>query len=329
MDPETNSKPTLDDGTSPKGTGKGDKTATDRATILFLEEKKKVMKKSQYRQKFDMLLKEIDDNIVNTSVSYGQKLYESSGWGSMVFYNKMSNGAYDYNVYPQKITDRDQNKSGVPVSQEPLAFAKIMIATGVLAGKLPDAEMMSDDKVFSRASYELWKRTWIQKGGNGENTLWLAYQGVLTQGCQAWRTYPKRVAVKRKGVDKVLFDDIYREPMDMKRTWLGLGFTQGDYWSQFEVYYEKDVLKEEFFAMYPQAEKNKRKLEYCTTTEEAKDENQEKAKHSVTIGYYENVFARTSSMYSLVSSKTFTSLLIFATFITSSMIANSTGYGCL
>src|SRR5690606_15090288 len=32
-----------------------------------------------------------------------------------------------------------------------------------------------------------------------------------------------------------------------------------------------------------------RKLEYCSTSEEAKDENPEKSRHSVTIGYYENV----------------------------------------
>lgn len=262
---------------------------TDKATISFLENKKRDMKKSQYRVKFDALYHEIQDNIVNTGVSYGQKMYESNGWGSLVFYNKMANGAYDYNVYPQKINDRDQNRSGVPVSQEPIAFSKIMIATSVLAGKLPDADVIADDKVFARASYELWKRTWSLKGGNGENTLSLTYQNLLTFGWAAWRTYPKRVAVPRQGVDKILFDDIYREPLDPERTWLGLGFTNGDYWSQFEVYYEKDMLKEEFFEKYPEAKANPRKLEYCSTTTESQDQNQEKSRHSVTIGYYENV----------------------------------------
>ena len=261
----------------------------DKAVISFLEDKKKDMKRSQYRIKFDALYHEIQDNIVNTNVSYGQKMYESNGWGSMVFYNKMANGAYDYNVYPQKITGRDQNRSGVPVSQEPIAFSNIMIATSVLAGKLPDAEVIADDKVYARASYELWKRTWTLKGGNGENTLFLTYQNLLTCGWAAWRVYPRRVAVKRKGVDKIMFDDVYREPLDPQRTWLGLGFTNGDYWSQFEVYYEKDMLKEDFFAKYPEAKANPRKLEYCSTSTEAQDQNQEKSRHSVTIGYYENV----------------------------------------
>jgi hypothetical protein len=63
----------------------------------------------------------------------------------MVFYNKMANGAYDINVYPQKLTDRDQNRSGVPVSQEPIAFSKILIAASVLGGKLPDATVVADN----------------------------------------------------------------------------------------------------------------------------------------------------------------------------------------
>lgn len=265
------------------------KAAKEKAAVDFVEEKKKEMKRSQYRQKFDTLAHEIKDNLVNTNVAYGQKMYESSGWGSMVFYNKMSNGAYDYNVYPQKITDRDQNRSGVPVSQEPIAFSKIMIATSVLAGKLPDAEVIADDKVFARASYELWKRTWTLKGGNGENTLILTYQNLLTYGWAAMRVYPRRIAVPRNGVEKILFDDIYREPLDPERTWLGIGFNNGDYWSQFEVYYEKDMLKSEFLEKYPEAKNNPRKLEYCSTTTEAQDQDQEKARLSVTIGYYENV----------------------------------------
>lgn len=284
---DTNSKFTMDDGTSPvKGNKAIDK---DKLTWNFLVEKKKVIKQSQYRQRFDTLAAEIDQNIMNTTVSYGQKVYEKSGWGSMVFYNKMASGAYDINVYPQKITDRDQNRSGVPVSQEPIAFSKIMIATSVLAGKLPDAEVISDDKVFGKAIYELWKRSWYLKGGNGANCLFLTYQQLFTYGWAAWRVYPRRVSVKRKGVDKILFDDVYREPMDPKRTWLGIGQNMGDYWSQFEVLYEKDMLKTEFLAKFPEAKKNPRKLEYCSTSDEAKDEDQEKARHSVTITYYENV----------------------------------------
>jgi hypothetical protein len=154
----------------------------NKETLEFIEEKKKVMKKSQYREKFDALASEIKTNMMNTGVIYGQKLYEKSGWGSMVFYNKMANGAYDINVYPQKLTDRDQNRSGVPVSQEPIAFSKIMIATSVLAGKLPDATVVADDKIYGKAMYELWKRNWSMTGANGGNTLMLTYQNIFTYG---------------------------------------------------------------------------------------------------------------------------------------------------
>ena len=83
--------------------------------------------------------------------------------------------------------------------------------------------------------------------------------------------------LKKVKLQKILFDDIYREPLDVKRTWLGVGFNHGDYWSWGEVYYEKDMPKDEFYAMFPNGEKNKKLLEYCGVTDEAKEENNEKS----------------------------------------------------
>jgi hypothetical protein len=239
-------------------------------------------------------------------VTYGQKIYEKSGWGSMVFYNKMANGAYDMNVYPMKLTDRDQNRTGVPVSAEPIAFSKILIAASVLGGRLPDAEVEADDKVYAKTCHDLWKRTWAMEGANGSTTLMMVYQYLLTYGWAAWRIYPRRVQVQRRGVNKILFDDIYREPLDPKRTWLGIGTNNGDYWSWGEVYYEKDMPKEDFYMMFPEANKSKatrNKLDYVNVYEdqgsgnnpdigvsdEARDTNGEKVRTDVTIGYYENV----------------------------------------
>ena len=261
----------------------------DRKTLEFLKMKKDQMKKSQYRVRFDALVKDIKKNLINTTVSYGEKIQEQSGWASTVFYNKQSDGSYDINVYPQKMTTNNNNGSSVPSFQEPIAFSKILIATSVLAGKLPDATVIADDKIYAKSMYELWKRTWSMVGGNGANTLMIVYQNLLTYGWGAWRIYPRRVQVPRNGTTKILFDDVYREPMDVERTWLGAGFNHGDYWSWGEVYYEKDMMKDEFYAMFPDGEKNKKLLEYCTNvTDEAKEENNEKAQTHVTIGYYEN-----------------------------------------
>ena len=58
------------------------------------------------------------------------------------------------------MTANNNNGSSVPTFQEPIAFSKILIGASVLAGKLPDATTISDDKVYSKAIYELWKRTW-------------------------------------------------------------------------------------------------------------------------------------------------------------------------
>lgn len=267
------------------------KKKSEKETLDYIEERKREMKKSKYRTRFDNLYKEIEQNIMNTDVSFGDKLYEKSGWGSMVMYNKMENGAYDINVYPHKMGEMGSNKTGVPVSQEPIAFSKIIIATSVLAGKLPDATVIADDKVYGKAMYELWKRNWSMTGANGSNTLMTTYQNLFTYGWAAWRVYPRRVQTKRNGVDKILFDDVYREPLDVNRTWLGIGFNNGDVWSQTEVYYEKDMQKDLFLEMYPEAGKrgNKKKLEYTSVSDEAKDEDNDKALTHVTIGYYENV----------------------------------------
>jgi hypothetical protein len=61
----------------------------EKDTISFIRDKKKEMKESQYRVKFDALSREIQNNLVDTAVSYGAKKYESSGWGSRYFSNNM------------------------------------------------------------------------------------------------------------------------------------------------------------------------------------------------------------------------------------------------
>ncbi len=263
-----------------------------KSTYEFVEGKKAEMKKSQYRTRFDNLAREIKDNLVNTQVSYGNKKYESNqGFQNSVVYNRQSNGSYDINVIPWLNNNTSKNASGVPVTQEPIAFSKILVATSVLAAKVPDAKVKSDDKVYSKVAYELWKSTWTDRKANGDNTLALVYQNVFTYGWAAWRVYPRRVQVNRKGVPKVIFDGIYREPLNPERTWLGVGFNNYDFFSQGEVYYEKDIPKDEFFEMFPKAKevaKKKSHLTYCTVSEESTDENQERQFTHVTIGYYEN-----------------------------------------
>lgn len=257
--------------------------------IKFIMERKKEMKESQYRKQFDTLFQEIKTNLVNTKPGYGEKLYERSGWNSVMTYTKTADGNTDMNVYPQKLNGRDQNRSGVPVTQEPIGFSKIIIATSVLAGALPDATAHSDDPIYSRAMYELWKKQWEARLGNGLITLENVYQNLFTYGWAAWRVYPRQVQVKRSGVEKIIFSDIFREAMDPARTWLGVGFNNYDIFSQFEVYYEKDMPKSLFIEMYPQAAANEADFEYCGVSEESKEEDNDNQKTDVTIGYYENV----------------------------------------
>lgn len=282
--------PTQADQVSPGDTVKISQQQKDKATVDFLSLRKKEMKDSKYRKRFDNFSEEIANNLVNTTVSYGEKLYERTGWGSVLTYTKTAQGNTDVNVYPQKLNGRDQNRSGTPVSQEPIAFSKIITATSVLAGNIPDATAESDNKVFSKAMYELWRHTWANSKGNGRNTLMNVYQNLFTYGWAAWRVYPRRVQVPRQGVQKIIFDDVYREAMDVDRTWLGRGFNNYDSFSQHEVYYEKDLPKDLFLEMYPSAANYEKVLNYgFGVTEEAKNEDNDKTKDQVTISYYENV----------------------------------------
>jgi len=268
--------------------GDKEKTLVKTKAVEYAQKKKKEMKDSKYRKRFDQLAKEIDDNLVNTAVRFGQKVYESSGFSSFVSYTRTESGAYDLNVYPEKILNRDQNQSGVPVFQEPIAFSKIITATSILFGRIPDATVIADDKVYARAQYDLWKKTWQDRLGNGKNMLITAGQNIMTFGWGAWRVYPRRQQVKRKGIPKILFDGIYREPLDVRRTWLGKSFNNGDVFSKFEVYYEKDVDKEKFMELYPKSRGYEHLLAYASASNEAKEENQEKSLTDVTIGYYED-----------------------------------------
>ncbi len=283
-DPEMEDSKQADISDDPDGNTESDETVT------FISDKKKEMKNSQYRKRFDTLVQEVDANLINTAVSYGQKLYEQSGYGAVLAYTKTPEGNTDLNMYPQKLLGRDSNQSGAPVAQEPIAFSKILIATSVIGARIPDATVCSDSKVYSKVAYKLWKNTWTNRRANGQNTLQSVTQKLFTYGWTCWRNYPRRVQVKRKGVDKIIFDDIYREPMDPKRTWIGIGFSADDFFSQMEFYYERDMPKELFLEMYPAAMDKQGELDYCCgTSDESNQENNERQKTHVTIGYYENV----------------------------------------
>lgn len=260
------------------------------STISFLQAKKEEMKQNVYRKKFDNLVDEIDDNLVNTTIQR-ERIDESV---KKVIYipTVNTNGATDWAVLPQ-VRPVGQNTSRVPRSAEPIAFSKILVAASAIASSAPDGQVFSTNKIKGRLYYELWKRSWAVTEMNGYNTLSVATQDMLTYGWSAWRVFPKQTIVDKTidGVKskKIIFDDIYREPLNVKRTWIGLSYRPSANDNRPEVLYEIDITKESYEEMKKKFKKRSKPGETGGgVSQEALDEDGDKVNTHSTITFYEH-----------------------------------------
>lgn len=271
----------MTDGTKEKPSEQEVGIESPETTLDFVERKKTEMKNSLFRQRFDALYLEFQNNIIQTNPAQTQtSLANSARW---TFATTYTNG--NMNVFPMLSNDRDNQMTKVPNSKEPIAFTKILIASAALGSNVPDGTFESENKVFARCFYELWKRTWENPLANGKNTLGLIFQGLFSYGVSMWRVYPREVTKPKGKSKKIEFDDIYREWMDPSRTWLGTSVNNYDGFSRGECYYEKDMPKPEFMLLYPEADE--KDLCYLGQTQESKDEKPN-ARNIVTVEYYEN-----------------------------------------
>lgn len=246
----------------------------------FIDKKKKSFKETKYRKKYDGILDYMDKNLVNT-VTFNNAFPSAS---TSVAYSFIYEGG-SYTQIPMINRNVDNESERIPSAKEPIAFSKIMTAVSVLAGKAPDATVLSSDKIYSRTAYETWKRTWTNPLANGLNTLQFFYQNALGSGFGAYRVFPKEIKNESKGVPRILFDDIYRMALDPRRIWIGSSVNIYDRWSKGECVYEIDQEKEAFCEKYEDAKYFK--LEYANTNTDTEiDENQQK--DFVVIRYYED-----------------------------------------
>jgi hypothetical protein len=256
-------------------------------SISFLETKKAELKKNKYRREFDALCLEIQENLINTGV-VKRKVDESTR--TMVYWPTIrADGATDWAVLP-RISGMEQDVSNAPRSAEPIAFSKILVAASAIAANIPDGDTYSTNKIKARAYKELWKRSWEVTEMNGYSTLDSSVQAMLTYGWSAWRVYPKQDIIDKtiNGVKtkKIIFDDIYREPLDPRRTWLGLSYKPTHNNNRPEVLYEIDVTKEEYDKL--KTRMGKRSKESAGVSLEAQNEDSEKSTTHVTLSFYEN-----------------------------------------
>lgn len=256
-------------------------------SIDFLVTKKLEMKQNKYRKEFDSLCLEIQENLINTGV-VKRKIDESTR--TMVYWPTLrADGSTDWAVLP-RISGMEQDVSNAPRSAEPIAFSKILVAASAIAANIPDGDTYSTNKIKARAYKELWKRSWEVTEMNGYATLDSAVQEMLTYGWSAWRIYPKQDVIDKtiNGVKtkKIVFDDIYREPLDPRRTWLGLSYKPTNNVNRPEVLYEIDVTKDEYEKLKKRM--GKRGKESAGVSLEAQNENSDKNTTHVTLSFYEN-----------------------------------------
>ena len=163
-------------------------------SISFLTAKKAELKKNKYRQQFDSLCLEIQENLINTGV-VKRKIDESArmmvAWPTI-----RADGATDWAVFP-RISGMEQDVSNAPRSAEPIAFSKILVAASAISANIPNGDTFSVNKIKARAYKELWKRTMEVPEMNAQMTVQTATQDLFTYGWAAWRVYPKQDIVDK------------------------------------------------------------------------------------------------------------------------------------
>lgn len=255
-----------------------------RALQTYLAKKKLKFKQTRYRRKYDSIIEYCSQNMVNTETYQTAMKSQATNIAYSFVYE---NGSYTQVPVLARNNSND-NTLRIPLAKEPVAFSKITTAVSVLAGNVPDGDFYASDKIYARTQYELWKRTWTNPLGNGLNTIQNLYQSVLMTGVGAYRVFPRKIEHMSNGQPRILFDDIYRQALDMRRTWLGNSINIYDRWSYGEVLYEIDQEAKRFMEKYDDAKYFQ--LEYASTVQESQiDESV--SMDFVTIRYYEDPIA--------------------------------------
>lgn len=190
---------------------------------------------------------------------------------------------------------------------EPTLLSKIQTALSILIDQNPDATFKALNDKFKKNTqfaYSLWKRSWsIAKS---KHQMRLIVSDLAKYGWAIGRTYPRYI--ERKGkilteinddapeknkheeVNIIQYNDIFRERLDPKKTWIDDMANLVDPWSMSDWYYEKDYSWDGFMAEFGNYanEKYVKKGEK-QTDEEDEDGATEMRDDVITVGFYESI----------------------------------------
>lgn len=256
-------------------------------TLDFLAKIKLEVTQTKYRKKFDALAAEVEANLVDTR--FVKERIDQSQAKTYMIAQQRADGTTDWAVLPA-IPQYSSENGNVPRSAEPIAFSKILVASSAISSRPPDGQTFSANKIKARAYYELWKRSWVVPNMNGYNTLDQTTQNELTYGWAAWRQYPKQAIIDKtingQKVKKIIYDDVFREPLDPRRTWFGLSYKAYVNDNRPEMYWEVDITKQAYKDL--KARFGKKSSAEAGVTQEALEEDPNKVLTHVTIKFYEH-----------------------------------------
>ena len=189
---------------------------------------------------------------------------------------------------------------------EPTLLIKVQTALSILIDQNPEAVMKATCEKYEKRNdiaKAIWKRNW--ELNESIEVLKLFVFDLCKYGFAVGHTLPRILKRdkeileeldtenpennKYKKIKIVEFNDIYREKLDLYRTWIDDKANMTDKYSVNDWYYEKDYSKEDFdeeFGMY----KNSKTVDGNTLNEDTEGLNSATKTRDdmITVGFYEN-----------------------------------------
>lgn len=122
-----------------------------------LSKKKDEMKNTVHRRRYDEILRQVDAELVDT---VNQNVSHNGEFSNRYKINYYTLPSGDVDYIPTLSHATSTATTSIPMTKKPHVFSKVQIAVSLLGSKIPDANFESDEKIWARANYELWKRTW-------------------------------------------------------------------------------------------------------------------------------------------------------------------------
>ena len=278
-------------------------TDQEKQIILFLDKRIPILKKT----KTDILDGfNFEEMMKNADREYRPKdLLATSAVSTLVTIADEDAGNTNANAKIVDITSEADKAKWRSTMSEPTLLVKIQTALSILIDQNPEAVMKATCEKYEKKNNiakAIWKRNW--ELNNSIEVLKLFVFDLAKYGFAVGHTVPRILKRdkqileeidtenpennKYRKIQIVEFNDIYREKLDLYRTWIDDKANLTDPFSVNDWYYEKDYSIDDFkeeFGMY----KNSKSISGGTIKDSEGTNSATKTRDDmVTVGFYEN-----------------------------------------